>query len=85
MWTGAQPAPGPLTLGVTRLAVGTPEVMDAVMQPVSVSPEVREHVDSTHRLMETVGRLTERLERESDTALLAISGWGWMPSTGRFR
>lgn len=43
---------------------------------VEVSADVARAVADTHLLADKVRRMTTILERETDTALLAISGWG---------
>lgn len=46
---------------------------------MAISQDVADQVVQTRQLVNHVAALTDRLERESDTALLAIAGWGFMP------
>lgn len=81
-WFGAQLAPSVSSRRLEPLTLGTSRLMGAVT--MKISSDVARAADDTYALVEKVARMTSILERETDTALLAIAGWGaHIPS--RFR
>lgn len=54
--------------------------MPGTQSGMEASHDVAERTAATYLLVDKVARLTQMLERESDTALLAIAGWVHMPT-----